>query len=157
MAGMKYTWEDKRLVKVKNLMNEEIKYSYDSTGKRTKKELPTKTINYYYTTNNLLSETHSDGTIIRYIYENNNIIGFKLKKNNETKSYLYMKDMLSNIIGIINEEGKIVTRYSYTAYGKVTIKEYSEEQIGEINPIRYKGYYYDSETLMYYLMTRYLI
>ena len=38
MAGMKYTWEDKRLVKVKNLMNEEIKYSYDSTGKRTKKE-----------------------------------------------------------------------------------------------------------------------
>ena len=67
MAGMKYTWEDKRLVKVKNLMNEEIKYSYDSTGKRTKKELPTKTINYYYTTNNLLSETHSDGTIIRYI------------------------------------------------------------------------------------------
>ena len=114
------------------------------------------TINYYYTTKNLLSETHSDGTIIRYIYENNNIIGFKLKKNNETKSYLYMKDMLSNIIGIINEEGKIVTRYSYTAYGKVTIKEYSEEQIGEINPIRYKGYYYDSETLMYYLMTRYL-
>ena len=155
MSGMKYTWEDKRLVKVKNLMNEEIKYSYDSTGKRTKKELPTKTINYYYTTNNLLSETHSDGTIIRYIYENNNIIGFKLKKNNETKSYLYMKDMLSNIIGIINEEGTIVTRYSYTAYGKVTIKEYSEEQIGEINPIRYKGYYYDSETLMYYLMTRY--
>ena len=66
-----------------------------------------------------------------------------------------MKDMLSNIIGIINEEGKIVTRYRYTAYGKVTIKEYSEEQIGEINPIRYKGYYYDSETLMYYLMTRY--
>ena len=66
-----------------------------------------------------------------------------------------MKDMLSNIIGIINEEGKIVTRYSYTAYGKVTIKEYSEEQIGEINPIRYKGYYYDSETLIYYLMTRY--
>ena len=66
-----------------------------------------------------------------------------------------MKDMLSNIIGIINEEGTIVTRYSYTAYGKVTIKEYSEEQIGEINPIRYKGYYYDSETLMYYLMTRY--
>ena len=45
-------------------------------------------------------------------------IVFKLKKNNETKSYLYMKDMLSNIIGIINEEGKIVTRYSYTAYGK---------------------------------------
>ena len=42
------------------------------------------------------------------------------------------------------------------ANGKVTIKEYSEEQIGEINPIRYKGYYYDSETLMYYLMTRYL-
>ena len=155
MAGMKYTWEDKRLVKVKNLINEEIKYSYDSTGKRTKKGLPTKTINYYYTTNNLLSETHSDGTIIRYIYENNNIIGFKLKKNNETKRYLYMKDMLSNIIGIINEEGTIVTRYSYTAYGKVTIKEYSEEQIGEINPIRYKGYYYDSETLMYYLMTRY--
>ena len=67
-----------------------------------------------------------------------------------------MKDMLSNIIGIINEEGTIVTRYRYTAYGKVTIKEYSEEQIGEINPIRYKGYYYDSETLMYYLMTRYL-
>ena len=38
-----------------------------------------------------------------------------------------MKDMLSNIIGIINEEGTIVTRYRYTAYGKVTIKEYSEE------------------------------
>ncbi len=54
--------------------------------------------------------------------------------------------------------------YKYDPWGNVTgsyvcnlsVSSNSDgEEIGEINPFRYRGYYYDTETGLYYLMTRY--
>ena len=42
-------------------------------------------------------------------------------------------------------------RYTYDAWGKVTISS----SIGQTNPIRYRGYYYDTDTGFYYLQSRY--
>ena len=61
--------------------------------------------------------------------------------------------MQSNIIDIINENGTFVVKYLCSAYGKMCDLEASTIWI--INPFRYKGYYYDEETKLYYLTSRY--
>ncbi len=51
-----------------------------------------------------------------------------------------------------------MVKYSYTAYGTITeITGSLASTIGAHNPFRYKGYYYDTETTMYYCKTRYYV
>ena len=47
--------------------------------------------------------------------------------------------------------------YDYDAWGRVTENSTDKDtqNIAEINPIRYRGYYYDSETGLYYVNSRY--
>lgn len=73
-----------------------------------------------------------------------------------TIKYFYLRDSLQNIIAIIDSTGNLVVRYNYTAYGLCTIT-YNSEGIAEINPFRYKGYYYDNESGMYYCNSRYYV
>ena len=55
----------------------------------------------------------------------------------------------------------MVVKYSYDSfenhevYNSVGEKITDQNDIGNINPFRYKGYYFDSETNLYYLQTRY--
>ena len=50
----------------------------------------------------------------------------------------------------------LVVKYSYSAFGECTIK-HNALNIATINPFRFKGYYYDNESDMYYCQTRYLV
>ena len=85
--------------------------------------------------------------------------------------------MQGDIVGLIDSNGKVVVEYKYDAWGnhaalywnKVNEKEqYSEvdvaafdenyaqnKTLAELNPFRYRGYYYDTETDLYYLKSRY--
>lgn len=49
----------------------------------------------------------------------------------------------------------MVAEYQYDAYGNHNIINHSDANIGDVNPFRYRGYYFDSETGYYYLNTRY--
>ncbi len=60
--------------------------------------------------------------------------------------------MLGDVIAIREEDGDVVARYTYDAWGKVTHKQGT---MADGNPFRYRGYYYDTETGFYYLQTRY--
>ena len=65
---------------------------------------------------------------------------------------------MQNILGIADINGKIVVKYSYDAWGTVSItQDTSSSGIGSLNPFRYKGYYYDGESGMYYCKTRYYV
>ena len=75
---------------------------------------------------------------------------------------MYEKDIEGNIIGIydMDSEGR-VAKYEYDAWGGCKVcnadgsENTSETFIGNINAFRYKSYYYDSETKLYYLISRY--
>ena len=72
--------------------------------------------------------------------------------------YFYIKDILQNILGIVDSNGNVVVKYSYTAYGEIQeISGAFASTIGAYNPFRYKGYYYDIETSMYYCKSRYYV
>ena len=61
-----------------------------------------------------------------------------------------------DVIHIINENGSIVTTYTYSAFGEVlAVTGTLASTIGARNPFRYRSYYYDTETGWYYLNSRY--
>ena len=66
--------------------------------------------------------------------------------------YYYVKNLQGDVVKILNASGSVVANYSYDAWGKVTS---SGNVVGQYNPIRYRGYYYDTETGFYYLQSRY--
>ena len=65
--------------------------------------------------------------------------------------YYYVKNLQGDVVKIVNTSGSVVGSYSYDAWGKVT----ASGSIGQINPIRYRGYYYNIDTGFYYLQSRY--
>jgi len=49
-----------------------------------------------------------------------------------------------------------VLSYTYDPWGKLlSMTDASNTSIGTMNPFRYRGYYYDTETGWYYLNSRY--
>ena len=90
--------------------------------------------------------------------EEGNLIGFKY--NNTI--YYYIKNMQEDIIGLTDSSYNLVCSYEYDSWGRlISIKDNSNNiitdtsHIGYINPFRYRSYYYDNETKLYYLNSRY--
>lgn len=64
--------------------------------------------------------------------------------------------MQNDVIALIDDAGETVVEYKYSSWGKIlSITGRKASTIGKINPFRYRGYYYDEETGMYYLKNRY--
>ena len=82
-----------------------------------------------------------------------------VKYNGNT--YIYRKDIQGNICAILDSNGSIIVQYKYDAWGNHAVLDANgaditeATHIGNINPFRYRGYYYDTETGLYYLKSRY--
>ena len=63
-----------------------------------------------------------------------------------------IKNVLGDVYRIRDANGTEVAYYEYDAWGNITTKTGT---MADINPFRYRGYYYDTETGFYYLQTRY--
>lgn len=59
---------------------------------------------------------------------------------------------MGDVLAITNTDGNVVGNYEYDAWGKVLT---ADTDIAKQNPLRYRGYYYDTETGYYYLQSRY--
>ena len=89
-------------------------------------------------------------------------MGVKYFDGTSTENYYYMYNPQGDVIGLYDSDGAIVARYVYDSWGEmldVTDANgndiYDDEHIGNANPIRYRGYYFDEELYMYYCQSRY--
>lgn len=138
--------------------NLNITYRYDNESLRLGKTVNNIITNYYYEARNIIFETTGNNKTY-YIRDNNNkLIGFKY---NDT-IYYYIKNMQEDIIGITDSNYNLLCSYEYNSWGKlISIKDNNNtiitdtSHIGYINPFRYRSYYYDNETKLYYLNSRY--
>lgn len=122
-------------------------YSYDPEGLRIKKTGPSLDTRYHYNNNGqVIAESDFNNQVTAQ-----NIYGMSaLARKIGNNYYYYIYNGHGDIVQVIDENGNIVNRYAYDEWGKVITKE---EQI--INPIRYAGEYYDNESGLYYLRSRY--
>ena len=125
-------------------------YCYDDD--RDSEEFTTQ---YYYDVDKLVTEINPYCRLDFLYDENGSLYG--LIKDNSSK-FFYVRDYLHNILGIVDRNGKLIVKYSYDAYGNNKgIEDTSGIGIGSYNPFRYKGYYYDDDTEMYYCKSRFYV
>ena len=70
-------------------------------------------------------------------------------------TYYYETNLQGDVIAILDSTGAAVVQYSYDAWGRLLSDEPAANSIGNLNPLRYRGYVYDDETGLYYLQSRY--
>ena len=103
-----------------------------------------------------------------YHYDNTGITGIEYNG----AAYYFQKNIQGDVVRIYDGNGSLKARYEYDAWGNHRIyDEYGVDitedivtggqsftfgaHIGRVNPFRYRGYYYDAETKLYYLESRY--
>ena len=76
--------------------------------------------------------------------------------------YYYLKNIQDDILGLLDSNYNLVAQYLYDSWGNIiSIKDNlgneitDTSNIAHINPYRYRSYYYDKDTKLYYLNSRY--
>ena len=90
---------------------------------------------------------------IVYLYDQGSIIGMQYTLNSVTNTYYFHRNPMGDVVGIYDLSGNLVAKYTYDAWGNFTIS--GNTAVAKANPIRYRGYYYDEETGLYYCNARY--
>ena len=138
-------------------------YAYDMSGVRSSKTVST--TKYEFTTlSGLVMRQTWGNQALYFLYDDSNQPYALVYKSSATATpalYYYLLNVQGDVVALMNTSGTIVARYSYDPWGVPTVMNSSGtvmEQptfIGNINPLRYRGYYYDTETGFYYLQSRY--
>ena len=90
---------------------------------------------------------------MRFFYDS---AGKRVGFANGTMLFYYLYNVQGNVIAIVRAAtGQVVAKYSYDAWGNCTVTNATGYAVGDKNPFRYRGYYYDTETGLYYLNSRY--
>ena len=159
--GFTLTWQNGRQLAAMQFMQMRIGFTYDVDGLRTSKTIFNVDLEhkYYYADDRLQYETIGDSSALWYFYDaDGNPSGIRYKDNSGTvNDYYFVCNWRGDVIQIYNASGTLVGSYTYDAWGKVTENATAADtqNITETNPIRYRGYYYDTETRLYYLKSRY--
>ena len=132
-------------------------YSYDADGIRNWKAVEQG--EHYYITQNgkVVRETIVSGStekVLDFIYDNNGD-PFSLIYTNGTAqpvTYYYVLNYQGDVVNLVTAAGSPAATYRYNAWGEILE---ATGEMAEINPLRYRGYYYDTETGFYYLQSRY--
>ena len=179
--GTQYTfaWENGRQLKSvdKVTVNPEtetaatehiLDFEYDRDGVRTNKYV-SGVANYTYKMENgrlvtMLCDDENGQRQFRFSYDDTGRpygFTYSIRGSSGASQYYYITNLQGDVIGIMNSSRQVIAKYRYDAWGKlISMTDASgaalgENTIGARNPLRYRGYIYDSETGFYYLQTRY--
>ena len=173
-----FTWTKGRQLASATVDGKQVSYTYDMSGVRSGKQVYTtsnqRTTTYTYTTlsgkvmRQQWETRNSDDTVyqamqsLEFVYDDGNQPFAMIYKHGQTTElYYYVLNAQGDVIALLNSAGALVASYNYGAWGNYSVhgadgkKTTDATFIGHINPLRYRGYYYDRETRLYYLQSRY--
>ena len=150
---MSWIWQGRQLVTAEK-DGTTLSYTYDSEGIRTSKTVGSATTKYLLNGTQILAQA-TNGTTLSFFYDQQGKRVGMADGNN--KFYYYIYNLQGDVIALADAStGKLVVTYTYDAWGKpLSVTDKTSNSVGTQNPFRYRGYYYDTETSLYYLQTRY--
>ncbi len=159
IGGATLTWTRGRMLSSYSTSDKNISFTYGYNGARTKKIVVTGNTSETHTyaikglkiVGEKITKTNNATHYIAYFYGLSGLIGF----NYDNDSFIYVKNIFGDITHIYHSNGTLVATYSYDAFGNTTVNNLTSANIGDINPFRYRGYYFDKETGLYYCVSRY--
>lgn len=136
-----------------------VTFKYNTDAIRLSKTINGVETKYYLEGSDVVFE--KTGNDMLYFMRDAMGVLFGLKYNDNV--YYYIKNVQNDIIGILDSNYNVVARYKYDSWGKIiSITDTNGNDISNnishianINPYRYRSYYYDKETKLYYLNERY--
>ena len=173
-----FTWTKGRQLASATVDGKQVSYTYDMSGVRSGKQVYTtsnqRTTTYTYTTlsgkvmRQQWETRNSDDTVyqamqsLEFVYDDGNQPFAMIYKHGQTTElYYYVLNAQGDVIALLNADGTLAASYNYGAWGNYSVHDKDGKKttdatfIGHINPLRYRGYYYDRETRLYYLQSRY--
>ena len=160
--GYTLTWQNGRQLATLSGNGITASYTYDVDGLRTSKTVNGVKHEYYYVGNTLQYEKF--GTIeLWFFYDaDGNPSGVRYKNGSTTTDYYFVCNWRGDVIRIYDGAGAVVANYNYDAWGGIiSVTDANgaaitdSTHIANVNPLRYRGYYFDSETGFYYVSSRY--
>ncbi len=154
-----FTWEKGRRLASLTEGTTTWAYTYDNDGMRTSRTNGTKTYTYTYNGSQLVQMTVGSD-VLRFTYD---AAGTPLTVTYDDDTYYYVTNIQGDVVSIVDAGGNEVASYSYDAWGKLLLPEVSTEEelenvassLEDLNPLRYRGYVYDTEIGLYYVSSRY--
>ena len=150
-----FTWADGRNLATitDSSNNDSISYTYNRYGYRTGKAVNGVATNYIVDENGTVVAQKTGNDTLYFEYDN---YGSPLGFVYNGVQYLYITNIRNDVIAITDTAGVVLASYTYGDWGECTVDSTSTNlALANLNPLRYRGYYYDNETGYYYLQSRY--
>ena len=129
-------------------------YTYASDGLRLTKTIGDVEHKYIWQGSKLVSEAY-DGKELEFFYDESGspyAFSYKASATASPVIYYYVTNLQGDVVSIIDSSGASKAEYVYNAWGEIIS---ATGAMAGINPLRYRGYYYDTETGFYYCKSRY--
>lgn len=147
--GQSFTWLGRRMMTYSDGKTT-TSYNYNSDGIRTIKTIGGTATTYLLDGSTILAQNTGNTTIPFYYDASGKRTAFKY--NGEM--YYYVYNLQGDVTHIMKADKSIAGTYQYDPYGRI-INLSSLTAVAKANPFRYRGYYYDTESNLYYLNSRY--
>ena len=146
--GRAYTWQKTSQLAGIEGSGLSASYKYDYTGLRSEKTVNGVTTRYIWAGGLLMGQVGGGNTIAWSYDSAGSMVGFSLNG----VPYFYLRNLQGDVVGIYDADGSVVASYTYDAWGNILS---ATGTLAQVNPIRYRGYYWDAETGYYYCQSRY--
>ena len=160
--GYTLTWQNGRQLASLSGNGTTASYTYDVDGLRTSKTVNGVKHEYYYVGSRLQYEKYGTTELWFFYDADGTPSGIRYKNGDSINDYYFVCNWRGDVTEIYDSTGALASSYSYDAWGEVvSVTDVSgaaitsSTHIANVNPIRYRGYYYDTETSLYYLKSRY--
>ena len=151
--GKTFAWKNGRQLREVSVSGGTVAaYTYDHEGKRASKTVGGVKHTYIYSGDLLMCEK-ATGLEMKFSYDS---VGNPVAVMYNGTEYYYVMNLQGDIIGLVNAAGAWVVEYRYDVWGNIqSISGSLAGTLGADNPLRYRGYYYDTDTELYYVSSRY--
>lgn len=153
--GSSMSWYERNLTSIQNEDADlNAAYTYNSEGYRLSKTVGGVEHKYIWQGSKLISDAYG-GKELEFFYDESgkpSAFSYKASSTAAPVMYYYVTNLQGDVVAILDSSCDIKAEYAYNAWGEIIS---ATGTMAEINPIRYRGYYYDAETGFYYCKSRY--
>ena len=160
------TWSGRELVEMnRNYGQSVISFLYNDEGIRTSKNVGGTVHTYILNGSQIVSETWGQRMLLYFYDESGAPMGLQYRQSSYAAgvfdTFYFEKNIFGDIVAVYTEAGVKIGTYTYDAWGNCTTTVASGNTplqstiLRTYNPFRYRGYYYDTDTGLYYLQSRY--
>ena len=150
--GWTMNWQGGRQLSSMTKGSDTLSFAYNESGLRTSKTVNGVAHSYIWQGSKLAADITDAYTLYFHYDSTGDVIGFTRTANGTDTEYFYVKNLPGDILKVITATGTEAAAYTYDAWGKLLT---STGDMADVNPLRYRGYFYDTETGLYYLQSRY--